>query len=279
MKTQIFTISLLIVSLVANAQSSRRNESDRSDHNRSNRNNSINQNDRGNNSRGHSENVRIDSHRGNTNNNAVVNRAENHRVGYPNRIERTPERREWNDNRETYRHDSYRDNRVGSYSRSSFRRPYDDRHYNRHIEPLEVRRVRYPFVTPFRVNICWTSSMWNSYRTYYPEVSYWRYPIGYRIACISAYDSRAYINEVATVYGRVNETYYNVESDEYYLYIGETYPYQDFTIVVPGYQARNLSRIPENYFTNSNIKVTGYVSNIEGKPEIQVRSMSQIDVY
>jgi len=304
MKAQILTACILIVSLVTNAQSFRKNEGGRGDHDKSNRTSTANQHENRNESRGRSDNARFENNRGNNNStvfrggnnrgnfnesyrsenrhgnsNEMSFRTENHRSDYSAPVNRFTERRDWNNNRENYRHDSYRDNRYEFNSHISYRRPFVEARYTRHIEPLEIRRARYPFVAPFHLNICWTNAMWNDYRIFYPEVRYWRYPVGYRIACISAYDCNAYIGEVSTVYGRVSETYYNPDTDEYYLYIGESYPYQDFTVVLPGYEARRFSRYPENYFTNSNINVTGYVTSFDGKPEIQVKRANQINVY
>ena len=275
MKARIFTSIFLMISFVTFAQSSRRDGNDNRNHERINRNVENNSN-RKNESRVHFDNSKNENRREFSRESNTRN--ENHRNDFAASVNRMPERRGWDNNRETFRQDRYREVRSDYRSQNSFRRPILDVHYRHHIEPLEVRRVRFPFRAPFRADIMWTNSMYSDYRTFYPEVS-WRYPFGYRIISISAYDSRDYIGEVANIYGRVAETYYNIETDEYYLYIGETYPYQDFTVVIPGYEARRFSRNPDYYFANMNISVTGYVVNIEGKPEIQVRRASQINVY
>lgn len=163
--------------------------------------------------------------------------------------------------------------------RGEWRRPVLDVHRRYQPEPLEIRRSRYPLFAPLHAQIIWTNAMYRDFRIFYPEISYWRYPIGFRISCISAYDSRNYIGEVVNIYGKVMETYYNPESDEYYLYLGDRFPYQDVSVVIPGYEARRFSSDPEYYFANANISVTGYVVNADGRPEIQVRRASQVSIY
>jgi len=276
MKTRLFTVILLMVSLVTFAQTSRRNQSERRGQERSN-NKSENQNERKRDSRAQINSSKSENSRGYSNNSNE--RRENQRSGFASSVNRIPERRDKDNNREIYRHDSPREYRSDYHSHNSFRRPVLDIHYRHHVEPLEIRRARFPFRAPLRAEIIWSSSMYNDFRIYYPEVSYWRYPIGHRIVIASAYDSRTYIGEVANIYGRVAETYYNRETDEYSLYLGDNFPYHDFSVVIPGYEARLFSETPEYYFANTNISVTGYVSNFEGKPEIQVHRASQIAVY
>lgn len=144
---------------------------------------------------------------------------------------------------------------------------------------VEYRRTYYPYHVPPRVDIIWTVRLYNEYRYIYPHYDYWYYPVGYRIHTASAYDAYMYIGEFARIYGRVYNTWYSYETDEYYLYFGETYPYQDFTVIIEGRSARRISRRPERYFTGRHIAVTGIVSVFEGKPEMIVKKRSQIDLY
>ena len=113
----------------------------------------------------------------------------------------------------------------------------------------------------------------------YPMVPSWRYYNGYRIDMISAYDAMYYRGEVMTVYGRVSDVYYSRNTDEYFLYFGPYYPYQDFTVVMPGYLARRYSRNPERYFMDRHLAVTGLITTFEGEPEIVVKKDFQINLY
>lgn len=269
MKTYIFAASLLTISLVTLGQPSRRNEGDKKENDRNNRN----------------ENHQIRRERNYQNNTArIENNRDSHREfnyrterrNEPVNLGNTRNDRDRSYNHEVYAYNSHRDNHYAYHS--SYRRPVYD-YYRRHVEPIEIRRARFPYRVPVYRPIIWSVSMYSDYRTFYPEVRYWRYPIGYRVVSISAYDSRDYVGEVANVYGSVAETYYNPDADEYYLYLGERFPYQDFTVIIPGYEARRFRARPEFYFNNVNIAVTGYVSNTEGKPEIQVKRASQISIY
>jgi hypothetical protein len=121
--------------------------------------------------------------------------------------------------------------------------------------------------------------MYNEYRYLYPNYDLWYYPIGYRIHTISAYDAGAYIGEVARVYGEVFDAWYSRSTDEYYLYIGAPFPYQDLSIVVEGRDARRFSRHPLRYFTGRHVAATGLIGIYEGKPEMFLKKRSQLDVY
>ncbi len=275
MKTSLLAIILLMISFVTFAQPSGRNDGDRRAPQRTDRNSIENQYNRRNSPIGHNENIRTDNRRGSFNQSSGGR--EGHRYQMTSEVKMVPDR--------GY---SYRENRGKEWDRgyrtdyhfqSSYHRPVLDIQRRYHDEPLEVRRARFPLIAPIRAEIFWTNAMYHDFRIYYPEVSYWRYPIGHRIACISAYDSRDYIGEVANIYGKVIETYYSNETDEYYLYLGDHFPYQDFSVVIPGYEARRFDRDPEYYFANANISVTGYVTDFEGKPEIQVHRANQISVY
>jgi len=156
-------------------------------------------------------------------------------------------------------------------------RPAPRVHYA--YKPIEYRRVHYVYRKPPRYHLVWTVGTYNEYARLYPNFDLWYYPIGYRIHTISAYDASAYIGEVARVYGEVYTTWYSRKTDEFYLYIGGPYPYQDFTIVLEGRDARRFSRNPERYFTGRHVAATGLISVFENKPEMFLKKRSQISVY
>ncbi len=152
-------------------------------------------------------------------------------------------------------------------------------HRNYRPVPVEVRRVKYPYRAPVRGEIYWSIELSRNYETYYPHYRSNRYHVGMRVATIPAYDAFNYVGEIARVYGRVVETYYSWETDEYFLYLGDYYPYHDFSIIIPGEDARFFSRRPEKFFDRENIEVTGLISRFEGKPEMIVKRSTQINVY
>jgi len=121
--------------------------------------------------------------------------------------------------------------------------------------------------------------MYREYRYIYPEFSYWYYPSGYRIVTVPSWNAYFHVGEVRNVYGRIHEVWYHWPSDEYYLYFGGTYPYQDFTVILSGSHARRFHRNPEAFFSGRYIWVTGLVSTFEGKPEIMVKRKHQVHLY
>jgi hypothetical protein len=152
-------------------------------------------------------------------------------------------------------------------------------HYNRLPESRSYRSVHYVYRPPVDVHVLWTPTMHRRYIEIYPMIKIWYYPMGYRIETISAYDAMFYQGEVMNVYGRVNEVFYSHGTDEYFLYFGPYYPYHDFTVVLPGWIARSITRQPMRYFENQYIVTTGLITSFEYIPEIVVRDQAQISFY
>jgi hypothetical protein len=163
-------------------------------------------------------------------------------------------------------------------------RVYRDHHsavhsYHRPPESKEYRVQHYVYRPPVNVNVYWTHDLHTRYVEIYPMVKQWYYPIGFRIETISAYDAEYYLGEVINVYGRITEVFYSRETDEYFLYFGPYYPYQDFTVVVPGGIARYYSSRPSRFFRNQNVLATGLITSFEGNPEMVVRDPNQFNIY
>lgn len=146
-------------------------------------------------------------------------------------------------------------------------------------KPVEYRRINHPYHTPVNIHVIWTPAMYREYVRIYPEYRYWYYPTGYRIHTISAYDAMYYVGEVMNVYGRVHDAWYNWDTDEYFLYFGARYPYQDFTVIIQGHKARQFSRRPEIFFEGRYIWATGLISMHHGQPEMVVKRKHQIHIY
>jgi len=163
-------------------------------------------------------------------------------------------------------------------------RQYTGRHAGVHQyhapPPSRAYRARhYEYRAPVSLNIIWTPVMHSHYIRMYPMVKYWHYRHGYHIANVSAYFAEYYMGDVMTVYGRVSEVYYSRSTDEYFLYYGAYYPYQDFTTVIPGWIARQYSKWPERYFRNQHIAATGLITSFQGEPEIVVKESFQLNLY
>lgn len=170
------------------------------------------------------------------------------------------------------------------YASSPSSRHYKGHHkttYIYHTPPREksYRVKHYHYRTPVYVDIVWTRDMHRHYIKMYPDYRFRHYDYGHRINTISAYRADYYIGDVQTVYGKVTEVFYARETDEYFLYIGPHYPYQDFTVVIPGHIARKYSHRPGYYFRQQHVNVTGLITAFEGKPEIVVKRRFQLNVY
>ncbi|MBA7528541.1 hypothetical protein ES705_20728 [subsurface metagenome] len=152
-------------------------------------------------------------------------------------------------------------------------------HYYTSPPSRAYRAQHYVYRAPVKINIIWTPVLHRHYIRMYPIVKHWNYHHGYRIATISAYSAEFYMGEVATVYGRVTEVYYSRSTDEYFLYFGLHYPYQDFTVVIPGWIARKYSHSPSRFFDNQHIVMTGLITSFNGEPEIVVKESFQIHLY
>ena len=152
-------------------------------------------------------------------------------------------------------------------------------HYKRPPRPRKYRARWYPYRRPHRLDIFWSIEMRHDYFRIYPSVKSWRYPIGYRIPTISAYNTLYYSGEVMNVYGRIYEVFYSGSTDEYFLYFGAYYPYHDFTVVLPGWIARRFSSHPEAYFEREHILVTGLITSYNDNPEMVIKRASQLRLY
>jgi len=152
-------------------------------------------------------------------------------------------------------------------------------HYDRPPVDRNYRMHHYVYRAPVELNIYWSHELYRNYVRMYPMVRNWNYPIGYHIESVPAYDADNYRGAVMTVYGQINEAYYSGATDEYFLYFGPYYPYQDFTVVMPGWIARQYSRRPELYFENQNLATTGLITTFEEDPEIVVKDVFQLNLY
>jgi hypothetical protein len=163
-------------------------------------------------------------------------------------------------------------------------RVYRETHHANHYyhnppQSREYRSIHYVYRRPLNLEVYWTPVMYNHFMRIYPMVNYWNYYNGYRIEMISAYDALYYRGNVMTVYGQVTDVFYSRATDEYFLYFGAYYPYQDFTVILPGYLARSYSRHPEYYFDNQYMAVTGLITTFNGEPEIVVKESFQMNLY
>ena len=147
-------------------------------------------------------------------------------------------------------------------------------HYHHNTYANNYRVLYYPTYG----NIYWNRNMYRDYHRWYPDYG-WSYSYGYRIQTISVFDVKYNLGEVANVYGRVYASWYNNETDDFLLFFGGDFPYQQLTVVVPGHVAYKFSRSPENYFLGEHITITGLITTFDGSPEIVVKNKRQLGLY
>ncbi|MFA6128875.1 MAG: hypothetical protein WC699_16365 [Bacteroidales bacterium] len=154
-------------------------------------------------------------------------------------------------------------------------------HYHNRYMPLpwDIRRSRYYYRIPRHIDLIWTPLLFHRFMYYYPTHTNWEMEFGSQIETISANDAGQYAGTVRRVYGKVDEVYYSPEDENYILYIGAPFPYQDMSVVIPRNIARNISASPKWYFENEYVWVVGLINMWEGKPELIVRDEDQIRKY
>jgi len=154
-------------------------------------------------------------------------------------------------------------------------------HYNHGYIPLsfELRRHRYYYRQPFHIDLIWTPLLFHRFMYYYPTQNNWDMEFGSQIETISADEAQNYAGSVRRVYGKVAEVFYSPEDENYILYIGAPFPYQDASIVVPKQISRSITLSPKWYFEDEYIWVVGLINMWEGKPEIIIRDEDQIRKY
>lgn len=182
------------------------------------------------------------------------------------------------------KHSRSANTRVNKYSTRNY---YGGNHYH-YAYPTRKVKFHYHHDTymnnyhvlyyPTYNNIYWTRNMYRDYRRWYPHYN-WRYKYGYSIQTMSVFDAKYNMGEVAMVYGRVYATWHNKETDDYLLFFGGDYPYQQFTVVLPGNVARRFSWKPERYFLGEHMTVTGLITTYDGIPEIVVKNKRQVGLY
>jgi hypothetical protein len=167
-------------------------------------------------------------------------------------------------------------------------RHYYGGHHYHYAYPIHKVKIHYHHDTylhnynvlyyPSYTNIYWTRHMYRNYRKWYPDF-YWNYNYGHRIQTISVFDAKYNLGEVAMVYGRVYATWHNKETDDFLLFFGGNFPYQAFTVVLPGHVARKYSWRPQRFFLGEHITATGLITTFDGSPEMVVKNKRQINLY
>ncbi|MCF8225031.1 MAG: hypothetical protein K9J30_04045 [Bacteroidales bacterium] len=177
----------------------------------------------------------------------------------------------------TVHYNPTKNNRVFS-GRNTGHLHYPAKRVKMYVHPSTYHNHYRVLYYPAHRDIIWTKRTHRYYVNLYPGYT-WRYPVGYTIRTISVFDAEYNIGQVNRIYGRVYGTWLNRETDELLLFFGGEFPYQTFTMIVPGKIARRYSWRPERYFLGQHIIATGLITRFENKPEMFIRDRHQFDVY
>jgi len=103
--------------------------------------------------------------------------------------------------------------------------------------------------------------------------------VGYcQIESVSSDEAIDHIGEIKSVYGVVVSTNYNREATNppMFLNLDKAYPEHIFTVFIVNSIRDSFDYLPEVFYLNKKISVTGLISEFKGNPEIVVNSPSQI---
>lgn len=284
MKRLVLNTLLIALTVTVSAQTSRRQGSHTVDTRKENRvksnTNRLQQNTRSTTSdRNRSTEKRVAYNQVDNNrnsNNPNINYKSKHSNNYKTE-RRVPE----NNRRKNSQHTVKRENNHTNHTYHSYHKtPRTNVRYKKVSPSHHVHVNRNLYVRrPPRVNVVWDVRLYRDYCSIYPHVKTWNVRYGSPIYSVPAYEASYYVGDVKRVYGYVSEVYYDRNTDDYHLYIGGRYPYHDFTTIVPGYLARQISSRPYRYFSGSYISTTGLISHFNGQPEMVVKRMHQIQLF
>ena len=121
--------------------------------------------------------------------------------------------------------------------------------------------------------------VWHTFYAHHFRVNHFRYYVNRPLRFVSGNAAQYHVGEIAAVFGRVYETYYDEVNREFHLSFGAPYPRQDFTVIVTGREAHKMQRMSPHYFIGQDFVVSGLITRYDGRPEIIVRYRSQIQKY
>lgn len=152
-------------------------------------------------------------------------------------------------------------------------------HINHHYNNRKHTAINYHYYrrTP-RSRLIYQHT-WHTFYTHYFRVNQYHHYVNRPLRLLSGNTAQYHVGEIASVFGRVYETYYDEVNQEFHMSFGAPYPRQDFTVVVTGREARRMNRIRPGYYIGQDFVVSGLITRFNEKPEIIVRYRNQIKKY
>lgn len=89
-----------------------------------------------------------------------------------------------------------------------------------------------------------------------------------------------YVNQQATVCGKIASTYFDSISRRKPTFLNFRYPHPDetFTVIIWGDDRKHFPEAPEKYFKNKQVCVTGKIILFHNQPEMIISSPEQVQL-
>lgn len=95
---------------------------------------------------------------------------------------------------------------------------------------------------------------------------------------VGAYQAGKYLGRELIVQGKVADTYHDLKSNTVFLNFEKPYPNQCFTGVIFSADLYKFVQSPEDYYLNKTVRIMGEIKEYQGRPEIILETLSQIEV-
>lgn len=191
-----------------------------------------------------------------------------------------------NVNHHHYRNNNRINGRSGTAVNSYYRNRKEHRTARKHFSSHSNRYIvnhhrvkRHLYINPAHARIYLRPLWFDFYLHRFPRYQISERDYNHRIDYVSGDNAKYYIGKIKSVYGRIYETYYDEEFNEFYIYLGAPYPNHDFMIVITGSLAAQYSVEPNRYFMDRNIQVTGLITDWNSEPEMIIKYSDQIIRY
>lgn len=174
---------------------------------------------------------------------------------------------------------SFKSNRYNSSRYQRKRSVKSHGHINQHHRKGRRVAVNYHYYRRAPQMRLIYRSAWHSFYKHHFRINHFHYNVNRPLRLVPGNTAKYYTGELASVFGRVYETYYDEINQEFHLSFGAPYPRHDFTVIVTGREALRMGRTSPGYFIGHDFVVSGLITLYDGKPEIIVRYRNQIKKY
>lgn len=100
--------------------------------------------------------------------------------------------------------------------------------------------------------------------------------LGYDV--VGACQAGKYLGRELIVEGKVVDTYHDLKSNTVFLNFEKAYPNHCFTAVIFSSDLYKFVQNPEDYYLNKTVRIMGEVKEYQGRPQIILETLNQIEV-